>query len=135
VVNGNVDQFQINGNDYPTKDGTAVRDFTHVWDIAKAHVNALEYLDNGGKTDAFNIGAGSGKSVLEVFTEYQLQSGQVIPFKIGARRPGDIPMNFADITKAKAVLGWEPVMSDCTSIVKDAVNWYSSDLYKNLMNA
>ena len=135
VVNGKVDLFQINGNDYPTKDGTAVRDFTHVWDIANAHVKALEYLDNGGQTDSFNIGAGSGKSVLEVFTEYQLQSGQAIPFKIAQRRPGDIPMNFADITKAKSVLGWEPVMSDCVSIVRDAIQWYSSDLYTDLLNA
>ena len=135
VVNGKVDEFQINGNDYPTKDGTAVRDFTHVWDIANAHVKALEYLDKGEKTDSFNIGAGSGKSVLEVFTEYQLQLGRAIPYKIASRRPGDIPMNFADITKAKSVLGWEPVMSDCVSIVRDAIQWYSSDLYTDLLNA
>lgn len=133
VLNGKVDHFQINGNDYATPDGTAVRDFTHIWDIASAHVNALEYLNAGGKTDAFNIGAGSGKSVLEVFTEYQTQLGQAIPFQIGLRRPGDIPINYANITKAREVLGWEPKISDCKSIVRDAILWYSGNLYKTLI--
>lgn len=132
VVNGKRDTFVFNGNDYPTPDGTAVRDFTHVWDIASAHVKALQYLEQGGKTDSFNIGAGKGKSVCEMFTEFQTQYGEAIPFKVGPRRPGDIPMNYADITKARDVLGWEPVMSDAKSIVRDAVNWYKSDLYKSL---
>ena len=134
VINGRVDEFRFNGNDYPTRDGTAVRDFTHVWDIANAHLGALIYLETGGKTDSFNIGAGSGKSVLEVFTEYQTQLGQAIPFSVGPRRPGDIPMNYADISKAKAVLGWEPKMSDCESIVRDAIQWYRSELYQSLVN-
>lgn len=134
VLNGRVREFQFNGNDYPTPDGTAVRDFTHVWDIADAHLRALKYLEAGGAADSFNIGAGSGKSVLEVFTEYQTQMGEAIPFRVGPRRPGDIPMNYADISKAKAVLGWEPKLSDCESIVKDAVQWYRSDLYQSLVN-
>jgi UDP-glucose-4-epimerase GalE len=134
VVNGRAPEFRFNGNDYPTKDGTAVRDFTHIWDIANAHLRALMYLENGGSTNSFNIGAGSGKSVLEVFTEYQTQLGHAIPFSIGPRRPGDIPMNYADISKAKLVLGWEPVRSDCESIVRDAIRWYRSDLYQSLVN-
>ena len=134
VVNGKKDTFVFNGIDYPTPDGTAVRDFTHVWDIADAHVKALQYLESGGKTDSFNIGAGQGKSVLEVFSEYQKQLGSAIPFAIGPRRPGDIPMNYADIAKAKAVLGWEPKISDCESIVRDALNWYRSDQYKSLLD-
>lgn len=133
VLNGKTDRFQINGNDYATPDGTAVRDFTHIWDIASAHVKALEYLNAGGQTDAFNIGAGAGKSVLEVFNEYQLQLGQSIPYQIGSRRPGDIPINYADITKAREVLGWEPKMSDCKSIVRDAIRWYTGNLYKTLI--
>lgn len=134
VVNGKKDRFVFNGNDYPTPDGTAVRDFTHVWDIAAAHVRALNYLEEGGVTDSFNIGAGQGKSVLEIFTEFQEQADVVVHFEIGPRRPGDIPMNYADITKAKNVLGWEPVMSDKASIVRDAVRWYRSDLYKSLVH-
>ena len=92
------------------------------------------YLESGNKTDSFNIGAGQGKSVLEVFGEYQKQLGNAIPFSIGPRRPGDIPMNYADIAKAKSVLDWEPKMSDCESIVRDALNWYRSDLYNSLLN-
>ena len=134
VVDGKKSEFIINGNDYPTKDGTAVRDFTHVWDIAQAHVNALEYLMRGGTTDSFNIGAGSGKSVLEMFVEFQQQSGVAIPMKVGPRRPGDIPMNFANIDKAQKILNWVPLRSDAKNIVKDAVNWYRSDLYKSLVN-
>lgn len=134
VVNGKKDIFVINGNDYPTPDGTAVRDFTHVWDIAGAHVKALKYLEAGGRTDSFNIGAGQGKSVLEIFTEFQTQAQVAVPVSIGSRRPGDIPMNYADVSKAKAVLGWEPVMSDKASIVRDAVRWYRSDLYKSLLH-
>jgi UDP-glucose 4-epimerase len=134
VLNGRAREFQFNGNDYPTPDGTAVRDFTHIWDIADAHLRALRYLEAGGATDSFNIGAGSGKSVLEVFTEYQTQIGEAILFRIGPRRPGDIPMNYADISKAKAVLGWEPKLSDRVSIVRDAVQWYRSELYQSLVN-
>jgi UDP-glucose-4-epimerase GalE len=134
VVDGKREEFVINGNDYPTPDGTAVRDFTHVWDIAQAHVNALEYLLGGGKTDSFNIGAGAGKSVLEMFVEFQQQSGVALPMKVGPRRPGDIPMNFADISKAREILNWIPVQSDAKSIVRDAVNWYQSDLYKNIVH-
>ena len=134
VVDGHKPVFSINGDDYATPDGTAIRDFTHIWDIARAHVKALEYLSTGGKTDSFNIGAGSGKSVLEVFNEYQKQLGRSIPKEVVSKRPGDIPWNYADITKAKEVLGWEPVMSDCASIVRDAQQWYSSKLYKEISN-
>jgi UDP-glucose-4-epimerase GalE len=132
VVDGKRDQFVINGLKYNTKDGSAVRDFTHVWDIADAHIKALTYLQNGGVTNAFNIGAGSGKSVLEVFDEYQKQLNTSISVKIGDNRPGDIPINYADITKARVILNWQPKMSDCQSIVKDAIRWYSGTLYKSL---
>jgi UDP-glucose 4-epimerase len=126
--------FDVYGVDYPTKDGSAVRDFTHIWDIANAHVKALEYLNAGGKTDSFNIGAGSGKSVLEMLTEYQDQKEQAITINVSPRRPGDIPMNYADIAKAKSILGWVPNMSSAKKIVEDAIRWYSSDLYKQLIH-
>lgn len=135
VVDGHNPVFCINGDDYATPDGTAIRDFTHVWDIATAHIKALEYLDADGKTAAVNIGAGSGKSVLEVFNQYEKQLGYSIPKEVVSKRPGDIPWNYADISKAKELLNWEPVMSDCESIVKDAIQWYSSNLYKNVLNA
>lgn len=133
VVDGKSAEFVINGIKYETKDGTAVRDFTHIWDIAEAHIRALEYLNKDGKTDSFNIGAGCGKSVLEMFDEYVKQADIAIPMRIGDNRPGDIPINFADISKAKEILNWSPKMSDKETIVKTALQWYSSSLYKSLI--
>jgi UDP-glucose-4-epimerase GalE len=134
VVDGKYDEFKINGNAYLTPDGTAVRDYAHVWDIAEAHVSALEYLNNGGETDAFNIGSGHGTSVLEMLNEYQRQVGQSIVVSIGPNRPGDIAINYADIRRAKEILNWTPKLSNPESIVRDAINWYSSNRYKGLAN-
>jgi UDP-glucose-4-epimerase GalE len=135
VIDGKREEFVINGNDYATEDGTAVRDYTHVWDIARAHINALEYLDAGGKTECVNIGAGQGKSVVHMMSEF-IKQANVGSYRwaFGPRREGDIPINYADITKAKDLLGWEPEISDAHNIVKDALNWYRSDLYKELIN-
>jgi len=135
VIDGDREEFIINGADYATEDGTAVRDYTHVWDIAQAHINALEYLDAGGKTECVNIGAGEGKSVVHMMSEF-LKQANVGSYRwaFGPRRSGDIPINYADITKAKELLGWEPKISDAYNIVKDAINWYRSDLYKELKN-
>jgi len=134
VYDGDTEVFTVNGVDYPTPDGTAVRDFTHVWDIAAAHVKSLEYLSNGNSSDVFNIGGGSGKSVAEVLAEYQKQMDESIIVQASERRPGDIPMNYADITKAKTVLGWEPKISDTASIVRDAIKWARSEQYQNCRN-
>jgi len=135
VVDGHREEFIVNGDDYMTPDGTTVRDYTHIWDIASAHIKALEYLNAGGKTDYINIGAGKGKSVMDIMREFiKLSPVDNYKWKMGPRRPGDIPINYADITKAKEVLGWEPKISDAYNIVKDAVNWYNSDLYKELTN-
>jgi UDP-glucose 4-epimerase len=135
VIDGDREEFVINGNDYATEDGTAVRDYTHVWDIAQAHINALEYLDAGGKTECINIGAGKGKSVVHMMSEF-LKQANVGSYRwaFGPRRSGDIPINYANIIKAKELLGWEPKISDAYNIVKDAINWYRSDLYKELKN-
>ena len=133
VVEGKRSQFCINGSNFDTPDKTAIKDFTHVWDIAAAHIDALSYLDEGGKTDIFNIGGGDPKSILEMFTEYQLQLGRTIPVSIGAARDGDIACNYADISKAKRILNWEPKLSNRETIIRDALNWYSSDLYKSLL--
>lgn len=135
VYDGDKEFFTVNGIDYPTPDGTAVRDFTHVWDIASAHIQALRYLTDGNPSDVFNIGGGDGKSVAEVLNEYQEQIGKSIVVQTGERRPGDISMNYADITKAKNVLKWEPVMSDTRSIVRDAIQWARSDLYGHCRNS
>lgn len=135
IIDGRQREFVINGGDYPTEDGTTVRDYTHIWDIARAHIKALEYLDAGGTTDYINIGAGEGKSVIRMMSEFldQAKVG-MFPWRIGPRRAGDIPINYADISHAKAVLGWEPEISTASEIVRDALNWYRGDLYKELRN-
>jgi len=135
VIDGKREEFIINGNNYDTEDGTAVRDYTHVWDIARAHINALEYLNAGGKTEHINVGAGQGKSVVHMMSEFMKQANVgSYRWAFGPKRPGDIPINYADITKAKDLLGWVPEISDAHNIVKDALNWYRSDLYKELIN-
>lgn len=134
VALGKKDSFTFNGTDYDTEDGTPIRDYTHVWDIAQAHVDALEYLDKGGKTVALNIGAGEGHSVQEMYEEFARQWGEHIPFTVGKRRPGDIASNYANITKAKEVLGWEPKLSTPKQIIEDAICWYKTNLYKSLSN-
>lgn len=134
VAMGQRPEFTINGIDYDTPDGTAIRDYCHVWDIADAHVKALEYLDKGGATECINIGAGEGHSVQEMLEEFQKQWGSPIFCVDGPRRVGDIPINYADIHKAKELLNWEPVRSTPQIIIEDAVRWYRSDLYKRLAN-
>lgn len=126
--------FTINGDDYNTYDGTAIRDYTHVWDIAQAHIDALNYLTAGGMTDVINIGSGVGTGVRTIFEEFQKQWGKAIPCEIGERRPGDVEANYADITKAKKVLGWEPNRSTPQLIIEDAIRWYKSDTFRKLTN-
>lgn len=134
VAMGQRDQFTIYGTHYRTPDGTAVRDYTHVWDIANAHVKALEYLAKGGGSDWINIGAGKGHSVKEMLEEFQTQWGSPIFYVEGPERPGDIPINYADIRRAEEKLGWVPERSTPQQIVEDAIRWYRSDLYKRLTN-
>jgi UDP-glucose-4-epimerase GalE len=126
-------QFLLYGNRYLTRDGTAVRDYAHVWDIAQAHIDALSYLDQGGKTVCLNIGSGHGSTVLEVVREFEKQTGKTIDLEIKDPRPGDIPENWADISNAKALLGWTPKRSQLETIVEDAIRWYSTDTYKRLL--
>ena len=103
-------ELSVFGDDYPTKDGTAVRDYIHVVDLAKAHIAALEkLLNNGNKKDfeVFNVGTGTGSSVLEVIKTFEKVSNTTLNYKIVARREGDITSAYADTTLAKVELGWE----------------------------
>ncbi|MEJ2008065.1 MAG: UDP-glucose 4-epimerase GalE [Acidobacteriota bacterium] len=116
----------IYGTDYPTPDGTAIRDFIHVNDLADAHVRALEYLVAGGQSTALNLGTGQGHSVREVVTSVgKLCNGQV-PAKDAPRRAGDPTVLVADPSKAQQVLGWHPQHSDLDTIIESAWKWHSS---------
>jgi UDP-glucose-4-epimerase GalE len=116
---------EIYGTDYPTPDGTAIRDYIHVTDLADAHVRALEYLANGGESRALNLGTGHGYSVREVINAAGKISPHPVPFREGPRRAGDPPVLVADPRHAGTVLGWKPQHSELETIIRDAWNWHS----------
>ena len=117
------DTFTINGDDYDTVDGTNVRDYTHVLDIATAHIAALNYLFDGGNSDIFNIGGGSPQSIKQVISEVEKQSDKKINVEIGPRREGDTVRTDANISKAFDVLGWDSNYT-IEDIVKDEIAYY-----------
>jgi UDP-glucose 4-epimerase len=122
---GFYDQINLNGTDYPTPDGTCVRDYIHVTDLVSAHVKALEYLLNDGKSDAFNLGNGNGFSVKEVIDMAEKVVGRKGNVVVGPRREGDPPTLIADSTKAREILKWVPKYS-LEDIVSSAWKWHSS---------
>jgi UDP-glucose 4-epimerase len=111
------------GNDYPTPDGTAIRDYVHVSDLADAHLSALDYLERGGTSDFFNLGTGQGYSVLQVIEAARAVTGATIPVRLEGRRTGDPPSLVADATKARVMLGWRPGASDIQTILLSQWNW------------
>ena len=110
----------IFGDDYETPDGTCIRDYIHVADLAEAHLLALEKLLAGGASDAFNVGTGSGHSVMEVLRAVEEVTGRTVPFEIGPRREGDPPVLIANSDKLKRALGWKPRFPELTDIVTTA---------------
>lgn len=115
--------LQVFGNDYPTPDGTCIRDYIHVTDLADAHLRALTYLEKGGATTSINLGTGSGFSIREILTAVKRVLGTPVPHTISPRRPGDPPSLVALADKARDVLGWEPKHSDIETVVKTAAAW------------
>jgi UDP-glucose-4-epimerase GalE len=122
ATTANGSELQIHGTDYPTPDGTCIRDFVHVSDLADAHVRALQYLEEGGDSLALNLGSGRGHSVLEVIQAVERATGQRVRRKTGPRRPGDPPVLVADPAKAHRVLGWS-AKRDLADIVSSAWTW------------
>jgi UDP-glucose-4-epimerase GalE len=108
------------GDDYPTPDGTCIRDYIHVSDLAEAHISALDHLMSGRASDIFNVGTGHGHSVKEVVTAVERVTGKQVPRTIGPRREGDPPSLVADSLKLQSKLGWKPHRADLDQIVRDA---------------
>ena len=108
------------GDDYPTPDGTCIRDYIHVSDLAEAHVLAVEHLINGGASNVFNVGTGHGHSVKEVLESVERVTGKKVPHTVGPRREGDPPRLVANSQKLQATLGWKPTRTDLDRIVDDA---------------
>lgn len=123
VAAGKVPRLEVYGSDYPTPDGTCVRDYIHVSDLAEAHVAALEYLLAGGQSDVFNVGYGRGYSVREVVEAAKKVTEQDFLVVPADRRPGDPPTLVADVTKSRAALGWQARFNDLEFIVRTAWDW------------
>jgi UDP-glucose 4-epimerase len=122
---GECPPVRILGTDYPTPDGTAIRDYVHVSDLATAHVKALDYMWNGGASSAFNLGTGKGHSVREVIAAVAKVSGPPVPFEEVERRPGDPAILVADTRRAQRALGWKPTQSALGSIVRTSWDWHA----------
>ena len=113
----------IHGTDYPTPDGTCIRDYIHVSDLAAAHVDAIGYLDGGGASETLNCGYGVGRSVREVLDTVSAVHGRPLPVREGPRRPGDPPRIVARADRIRDVLGWTPRHDDLRGIVRSAMEW------------
>lgn len=124
VPGGKREKISIFGDDYPTKDGTCVRDYIHVTDLAQAHILALDYLYQGGKNDVFNLGNGVGFTVKEVIDVAREVTGHPIPAEICPRRAGDPAQLIASSEKAVSVLGWKPQYNDLATIISSAWRWH-----------
>ena len=116
-------EINVFGNDYQTPDGTCIRDYIHVLDLADAHIKALNYLQNGGESTKINLGTGHGTSVMEIINQVEKTTGQKCQVKIGPRRPGDPAILVADNSKALELLGWKPKYSQIDNIIETAWNW------------
>ena len=123
VALGQSEGCQVFGEDYPTPDGTCIRDYIHITDLADAHIRALK----PGISGAFNLGNGDGYSVRQVIDTCRKVTGKEIPFKSLDRRPGDPPILVANATKAKEVLGWSPQFASLEDIIQSAWNWHSKN--------
>jgi len=123
IAMGNQNAAEIYGDDYPTPDGTCIRDYVHVDDLGLAHIAALNYLSGGHPSDVFNLGTGSGYSVLQVVDEVRRVAARQFPVTIRPRRPGDPPQLVANPRKAQALLGWGALHSSLEEIVASAWNW------------
>lgn len=126
VAVGKLSELKVFGNDYPTSDGTGVRDYIHVVDLALGHLRALDYLSTHPGLAVFNLGTGRGFSVLEVVAAFERVSGQPIPYKIVDRRPGDIATCYANPAKAKRELNWSATR-DLDQMCADAWRWQSQN--------
>ena len=124
VAAGRREDIKIFGTDYDTPDGTCIRDYIHVTDLAEAHILALEYLQNGGESDFFNLGNGNGFSVKEVIETAEEITGKDIKAAEAERRAGDPPILVGSSTKAKETLNWNPKYDELSKIIETAWNWH-----------
>ncbi len=126
VAGGKLEKLGIFGNDYPTEDGTGVRDYIHVVDLAKGHVAAIAYAKDHTGAEAVNLGSGRGHSVMEVVNTFSEVNNIPVPYEIKPRRPGDLPTSFADASKAKKLFGWEAKLT-LEDMCRDMWKWQTQN--------
>lgn len=126
VASGKLPMLQVFGTDYPTRDGTCIRDYIHVVDLARGHVKAMEYAMGHTGAEAINLGTGNGYSVLEILRTFQEVNGIQVPHKLVGRRPGDVPECYADPQKALKLLGWKAEKS-LEDMCRDAWRWQKNN--------
>ncbi|MFH1937773.1 MAG: UDP-glucose 4-epimerase GalE, partial [Bacteroidota bacterium] len=130
TVQGQRQYTEVYGTDYDTPDGTAVRDYIHVTDLAGAHVLALKYLTQSGQNLCINLGTGQGRSVMEVIQAVQQVTGKLVAYRTVGRRPGDPPTLVAKTGHAYSLLGWKPDFGDIQETISTAWNWHQSQSKK-----
>ncbi|MBV1900988.1 MAG: UDP-glucose 4-epimerase GalE, partial [Kordiimonadaceae bacterium] len=123
AVRGTAGKLQIFGNTLPTKDGTGVRDYIHVCDLADAHMAVLKHLQVTGKSETFNLGYGVGYSVLDVVDCVAKLAGRPVPYEFVAAREGEAPAVVADVSRLQKIIGWQPTYADISKIVQSALDW------------
>ena len=129
AVTGEIDHIEVFGTDYPTPDGTCIRDYIHVEDLADAHARALDHLAAGGASLQCNLGTGVGVSVKQIIAASEEITGKPVPVTFGPRRAGDPPMLVADPTLAKSLLGWEATRKDIRDMLRPAWLWIDGPLH------
>ena len=127
AVDGSAPPLQVFGDTYATPDGTCIRDYVHVTDLARAHVSGIGHCLSGGQSAAVNLGTGKGLSVFDIIKAAREVLGKDVPYAIGPKRPGDPPVLTADYSLARALLGWQPQCSDAHSILASAWRWHDKD--------
>ena len=126
VAIGKIEKLRVFGNDYPTRDGTGVRDYIHVVDLARGHVAAIEYMQSHIGEAVFNLGTGNGYSVLEMVNAFEKVNGVKVPYEIASRRPGDLPAVYASPDKSAELLGWK-AQYGLEDMCRDAWNWQKNN--------
>ncbi|MCA0870482.1 UDP-glucose 4-epimerase GalE [Seohaeicola saemankumensis] len=130
AIDGKRDALTVFGTDYDTPDGTCIRDYVHVCDLVDAHVMGLKWLQDGRGSEVFNLGTGSGFSVMEVIEQSRAVTNRVVPYDIGPRRAGDATKLVSGSTRAARDLGWTPKRSTMTQMIEDAWRWHKTGQYE-----
>ena len=130
AIDGRRAALTVFGTDYPTPDGTCIRDYVHVMDLVEAHVLGLKWLEDSKGSRVFNLGTGKGYSVKEVIDHSRIVTNRAVPFKEGPRRPGDCTKLVSGSTRARAELGWVPKRSTLEAMIADAWKWHQNGQFE-----